>query len=182
MMNDFMQQNGQMPQAFAMEQLRHDLPSLQGITRRSPSPGWASDFDPGEQARMEAAFANSKMGAQRSNGFSPQEFARFQQPTQRTASPITQTPPMMNTYQRPMATGYMSGMGMGMNGGSFYMQQPDQTMDKGKGRMVELDDANWEAQFKELETQQEDSLSDQANAAIERELDDMDRSVQTWNG
>ncbi|EXJ88302.1 hypothetical protein A1O1_05232 [Capronia coronata CBS 617.96] len=175
MMNDFMHQTGQLPQPFAMEHLRQDLPSVQGLTRRSPSPGWVADFDPGEQARMEAAFASSKMAAQRPNGFSPQEFARFQQSSpQRVASPITHTPSMMNTYQRPMSMGYMGGMNMGMNYTPMHMQQqPEQTTDKGKGRMVELDDANWEAQFKELETQQ-DSLSDQANDAMERELNEID--------
>ena len=89
---------------------------------------------------------------------------------------------MMNSYQRPMGMGYMGGMNMGINFGSFHMQQqPEQTMDKGKGRMVELDDANWEAQFAELETQQ-DSLSEQANQAMEKELEDMDRSVQSQDG
>lgn len=179
MMNDFMHQS-QMPQPFAMDHLRQDLPNIQGITRRSPSPGWATDFDPGEQARMEAAFANSKMGAQRPNGFSPQDFARFQQASsQRTASPVTQTPSMMNSYQRPVGMGYMGGMNLGMNFGSLHMQQqPEQSTDKGKGRMVELDDANWEAQFKELENQQ-DNLSEQANAAMEKELEELDRSVET---
>lgn len=78
--------------------------------------------------------------------------------------------------------GYMSGMNgmnMGMNMGSQYMQHqhPEQTTDKGKGRMVELDDANWEAQFKELETQQ-DNVSEQANQDIEKELEQIDRSVK----
>jgi len=178
-MNDFMHQSNQLPPPFAMEQLRQDLPNLQSMTRRSPSPGWAEEFDPGEQARMEAAFASSKMAGPRPGTFSPQEFARFQQSTpQRIASPVTQTPSMMNSYQRPMGMGYMSGMNMGMNyGGSQYMQQqPEQVTDKGKGRMVELDDANWEAQFKELETQQ-DNMSEQANQAIEKELEQIDRSV-----
>ncbi|KIW48188.1 hypothetical protein, variant [Exophiala oligosperma] len=177
MMNDFMHQAGPLPQPFAMEQLRQDLPNLQNMARRSPSPGWAAEFDPGEQARMEAAFANSKMAQapQRPGAFSPQEFGRFQQSSpHRTASPVTQAP----SLYRPMGTGYMNGgMGMGMNYGAQYMQhQPDQTTDKGKGRMVELDDANWEAQFKELETQQ-DSLSEQANQAIEQELEELDRQI-----
>lgn len=183
MMNDFMHQTGQLPQPFAMEQLRQDLPNVQGIARRSPSPGWGAEFDPGEQARMEAAFANSKVATQRPNGFSPQEFARFHQTSsQRAASPITHTPSPMSTYQRPMGMAYMGGMGgmgMGMNYTPLHMQQqPEQVQvtDKGKGRMVELDEANWEAQFKELETQQ-DSLSDQANDAMERELNEFDRSV-----
>ncbi|KIV85831.1 hypothetical protein PV11_01487 [Exophiala sideris] len=180
MMNDFMHQSNQLPQPFAMEQLRQDLPNLQSMTRRSPSPGWAAEFDPGEQARMEAAFASSKMGGQRPGAFSPQEFARFQQATpQRIASPVTQAPSMMNSYQRPMGMGYTGGMNMGMNYGSQYMQQqPEQTTDKGKGRMVELDDANWEAQFKELESQQ-DNMSEQANQAIEKELEQIDRSVES---
>lgn len=55
--------------------------------------------------------------------------------------------------------------------------QPDQITDKGKGRMVELDDANWEAQFKELESQH-DNLSEQANQAMEKELEEIDRSVE----
>ncbi|KIW56819.1 hypothetical protein PV05_05440 [Exophiala xenobiotica] len=176
MMNDFMHQSGQLPQPFAMEQLRQDLPNLQNMTRRSPSPGWAAEFDPGEQARMEAAFANSKMGTapQRPGAFSPQEFARFQQSSPRTASPVTQTP----SIYRPMGPGYMNGgMGMGMNYGAQYMQhQPDQITDKGKGRMVELDDANWEAQFKELESQH-DNLSEQANQAMEKELEEIDRQM-----
>ncbi|OAL37453.1 hypothetical protein AYO20_03302 [Fonsecaea nubica] len=177
MMNDFMQQSG-MPQPFAMEQLRHDLPNLQGITRRSPSPGWAAEFDPGEQARMEAAFVNPRLNGQSQPRFSPQEFARFQQAqAQRTASPIMQSPSMMSSYQSPMGMGYMGGMNLGMNFGSLHMQQqPEQTTDKGKGRMVELDDANWEAQFKELESQH-DNISEQANEAIQRELEEMDRSV-----
>lgn len=83
-----------------------------------------------------------------------------------------------------MNTGMGMGMNMGMNYGSFnhmqqqpqhhMQQQPQETTDKGKGRMVELDDANWEAQFKQLELQQ-DSLSEEANKAMEKELDDFDR-------
>ena len=52
------------------------------------------------------------------------------------------------------------GMGMGMGGmqRSFSPmqanQQPIQTQDKGKGRMVELDDTDWETQFAQLETDQ----------------------------
>lgn len=175
-MNDFAQQSNQMRQPFAMEQLLKDLPA-NAITRRSPSPGWAAEFDAGDHARMAAAFPNTQMGAQRPNGFSPQEFAHFQQSgAHRTASPITQAPSMLNSYQRPMGMGYMGGMNMGMNLGSFHTQhhQPDQTTDKGKGRMVELDDANWEAQFKELETHQ-DNISEQANQAMEKELEDLDR-------
>jgi peroxin-5 len=83
--------------------------------------------------------------------------------------------------------GYMGGMGgmgmmrpMGMQ--SPMMQQPmeGQTQDKGKGRMVELDDENWEAQFAEMETAGNETQTDEeANAAMEAELNELDRSVPT---
>lgn len=77
-----------------------------------------------------------------------------------------------------MGMGYMgSGMGMGMNMGYNNMhmqQQPDMTKGKGKEKLVELDDKNWEEQFAELD---QDNLSEQANAAMERELEEVDRLV-----
>ena len=104
-------------------------------------------------------------------------------------------------YQRPMGMGMNygvgnMGMGMGMGMGlqqnyapqSF--QQPMQEAGKGKNRMVELDDKDWEAQFAQLEkTDQElDALDAEANAHIEAELNEMDRSVDfgdfesVWKG
>lgn len=77
-----------------------------------------------------------------------------------------------------MGMGYMGGMNLGMNYGGMQMQPPESTTDvKGKSRMVELDDANWEAQFKELESHQ-DNISEEANQAMERELEEIDRSVE----
>jgi tetratricopeptide (TPR) repeat protein len=131
---------------------------------------------------MEAAFVASKVGGANHGGFSPAEFARFQNATQRTSSPVTHTP-LMNGYQRPMGLGYMSGMAYGMNGPTFMntQQPPQETADvKGKSRLVELDETNWEAQFAELDTHQnQDTLSDEANKAMEAELEEMDRSVDT---
>ncbi|OJJ46099.1 hypothetical protein ASPZODRAFT_152330 [Penicilliopsis zonata CBS 506.65] len=203
MMDEFMQQPGQLPaaaapQPFAMEQLRRELDQFQTASPRTGSPGWAAEFDPGEQARMEAAF-NGPKGAMMNNGpgFTPAEFARFQQQSRvgmpRTASPATSTAsPMMAGYQRPMGMGsYMGTMGMGGLGmmrpvynqmGVQQQQQQQQpgeatVQDKGKGRMVELDDENWEAQFAEMETAGNQTLDDEAEAAIEAELNDLDRSV-----
>ncbi len=190
-MNEFMQQPGAAPAPFAMEQMRRDLPSFQRPVQRTPSPGWAAEFDPAEQARMEAAFQGPQMGGMKTNGFNPAEFQHFQQQshssTQRTSSPITHTPPLMSGYQRPMGgygslspggSTYMSYPAYGFNRG---MEQPmeQQSTGKGKERMVELDDSNWEAQFAEMETshQDQDTLSDEANIAMEAELNDIDRSV-----
>ncbi|KAK5788415.1 hypothetical protein VI817_009373 [Penicillium citrinum] len=195
MMDDFMQQpgqqiNGPSPQPFAMEHMRRELENFQTAPPRTGSPGWAAEFDPGEQARMEAAFPGQQMN--NASGFTPAEFARFQQQSRmgmpQTSSPATSTatPPLMAGYQRPMGMGggYMGGMGMGMGMRpmmqSPMMQQPmeGQTQDKGKGRMVELDDENWEAQFAEMETAgNETRTDDQANAAMEAELNELDRSV-----
>ena len=179
-MNDF-QQAGSMPQPFAMEQMRQDLPNLQGMQQRTPSPGWQAEFDPGEQSRMEAAFASSKMGQSRMNGFNTADFSQFQhaQPAAaRAASPMQQAPQSISSMYRPMNSSYYGGgMGMGMYGGGMGMQQqPQQEAAKGKSRMVELDDRDWEQQFADLDKQ--DNVSVEAREAMERELNDMDRSVE----
>ena len=187
-MQSFLQQNGQLPQEpfqpFTMEQMRRDLDGYRTTSPRIHSPGWASEFDPGEQARMEAAFQAPKTGGFVPAGFSPAEFQRFQQVERstaaRVASPTSQTPLGMNGYQRPMGMGY--GMNMGMS--AFQrpigvQRQPSdvQVNGKGKGRMTELDDKNWEQQFAEMDAATQRELDAEANAAIEREMNDMDRSV-----
>ncbi|KAA8616535.1 peroxisomal targeting signal receptor [Pyrenophora tritici-repentis] len=151
MMNEFMNQNAQLPQGpgpaspFAMEQMRRELERVQ---QHSPSPAWAAEFDPGMQApQMGPAMQ------ERPAGFNPAEFAQFQQmnSTARTASPTTASQPSMSGYQQG----------------------------KGKGRMVELDDQDWEAQFAELEkTDDLSALDAEANKAMEAELNEMDRSVE----
>ncbi|GES58599.1 peroxisomal targeting signal receptor [Aspergillus terreus] len=192
MMDEFAQQPGQLPgappQPFAMEQMRRELEQFQTTPTRTGSPGWAAEFDAGEHARMEAAFAGPQ-GPMMNNGsgFTPAEFARFQQQSgmPQTSTPVTSSAsPMMAGYQRPMGMGmgYMGMGGMGMmrpTYGPMGMQQPAEatTQDKGKGRMVELDDENWEAQFAEMETADHQKVDDEANEAIERELNDLDRSV-----
>ena len=181
-MNEFLQQPGvPAPQPFEMDQMRNALPNFK---HRSNSPGWAAEFDPGEQARMETTFSAARNGSTQSNGFSPADFARFQQSShasvQRTSTPISQSSSYTNGYQRPLGMGYMGSMGMP----SYYspmaqqsQQNPEEVVDKGKSRMVELDDSNWEAQFAALETEQQSNLSEEAAAAMEQELNDMDRSV-----
>jgi peroxin-5 len=192
MMDEFAQQPGQLPgappQPFAMEQMRRELEQFQTTPPRTGSPGWAAEFDAGEHARMEAAFAGPQ-GPMMNNGsgFTPAEFARFQQQSgmPQTSTPVTSSAsPMMAGYQRPMGMGmgYMGMGGMGMmrpTYGPMGMQQPAEatTQDKGKGRMVELDDENWEAQFAEMETADHQKVDDEANEAIERELNDLDRKL-----
>jgi peroxin-5 len=128
---------------------------------------------------MEVAFPQA---APQRPGFNPQEFARFQSPSQssthQASTPINQSSSYMPQYSQSM--GYMGmggmGMGMGMNMGynNMPMQQADMSQDKGKGKVVELDEKHWEQQFAELD---QDNISEQANAAMEKELEDIDRSV-----
>ncbi|KAA8564665.1 hypothetical protein MFRU_013g02040 [Monilinia fructicola] len=189
MMNDFMQQNGQLPpEAFAMQ---HDLHQNAHLRNGSQSPGvggWAQEFNPGmpgmsEQARMEAAFQ-----APKGTAFSPADFARFQQMGQsssaRSGSPMAQNMPSGFSYQGPqmgmgMGMGMMGmnrmGMGMNMMNQPQY-QQPEQSLqqDKGKGKMVELDDQNWEEQFKQIDLQGKEL---EESLAAERELNEMDREM-----
>ncbi|KAL8671167.1 MAG: hypothetical protein Q9168_004320, partial [Polycauliona sp. 1 TL-2023] len=197
-MQEFLQQNNHLPpeplKPFAMEQMRRDLDGYRTSSPGASSPAWATEFDAGEQSRLERAFKSSKTSSFVPQGFSPAEFQRFQQ-MERTQSPRMSSPsPQFNSYQRPMGMGYgmNGGMNGAMNGMGLYnpmssQQQPMESMvqNKGKDRMVELDDKDWEQQFAEIDAagkQREQNLSEEdmdtlANAAMEAELGDMDRSV-----
>jgi len=190
MMDEFMQQPAHMqPTAatpFAMEQMRRDFESHNigaQQQQRSDSPQW-----------MDASWQAAKM---QQPGLNPAEFERFGQINSMNVVPRTASPMVnestMNTYQRPMGMGYggmgMSGGmnygGMGLYGGQSFIpmtqaQQPmEQQQSKGKGRMVELDEQDWEAQFAELDSADQTHAQENAldAAAMEAELDAMDRSV-----
>jgi tetratricopeptide (TPR) repeat protein len=185
-MQSFLQQNGQLPQEspqpFAMEQMRKDLEGYRTGTPGTGSPAWAAEFDPAGQARMEAAFQVPKAGGFVPAGFSPAEFQRFQQIERnspaRLSSPVSQTPLTMNGYQRPMGMGYGMTGGMLQHNRPMQSRQPDATTaGKGKARMVELDDQDWEQQFAQIDAVGKGELDAEAEAAMERELNDIDRSV-----
>lgn len=179
MMNDFMQQGGQLHQSpmdsMVMEAMHRAGPGIQRGT--SPQANWAQEFQPGmPQESMHHAQQSTQ------SGFSPQDFTRFQQmqPNAKTASPVTQQMPSMssfNSYQRPMGMGMgMGGFGMGGMGMMHQHQQHGhaEALDKGKGKMVELDDEHWEEQFKAIDLEAQEK---EQNATIEAELNQLDRSV-----
>ena len=193
MLQAFLQQNAQFPQEapqpFAMEQMRRDL---DGYKTSSPpqkgSPAWTVEFNPAEQSRMEAAFQSPKAGELVHAGFSPAEFQQFQQMerngSQVSGSPMSQTPIGVNGFLRPMGMGY--GMNLGMMGSQYrpmsMQSQPIKSVrakvkNNGKGRMVELDGKDWEKQFAEMDSAEQATLDAEADAAIEADLNDMDRSV-----
>ena len=189
-MDDFLQTNGallEIPgQPFGMDQMRREIEAYRVGASRSDSPPWLSEYNPIEQARMEAAFRAPKVGGPVPSGFSPAEFQRFQQlernGSARISNPMSHTPTTINGYHRPMGMGLVGNMGM-MNTGyrSMGMQRPSETAmnGKGKSRMVELDDQDWEQQFAEIDAVGQRDLDSEANAAIETELNDTDRSVRS---
>ena len=192
---------------FAMEEMRRQIESFSDSAAArtgSPAEAWmnGSGNAGAEQARMEAAFRPAAPRVS-SPGFSMNDFQRFQQQRERTAqTPMSarlQNPSTANglsrPMQRPMGLGYGTGMGtgmglgtgMGMQNPSFMpmsLQRPSEVTGKGKERMVELDDKNWEQQFAALDAAGPDAetLDAAANAAMERELDGIDRSVASETG
>ncbi|KAI1099407.1 TPR-like protein [Jackrogersella minutella] len=189
MMNGFLQQNGQLPNMplEGMNQIRLDHPA-HGVHLRanSTSPSWANEFQQNPQAAMESAF-KVPQGTQ----FSPEDYAKFQRMTGQANSSRASPMPSAMQYQNPMM-GMGMGMGMGMNGMSMgygmggmpmhhplaarqqFQERVEQDKGKGKEKVVELDDQQWEEQFKQLELQDKDG--DEA-AALEPELNKLDEKI-----
>lgn len=190
-MRDFLQEHGELaqeaPQPFSMEHMRRDLDNHLRVPPRAASPGWAAEFDPAEQARMEAAFQAPKMSAFSAAEFNPDDLQRPSRTGVRDPGtgidPVTLIPPAMNGYHKPIGIGY--GLNMGIMGNQYrplplrrHLQPRNLEMNaKGKGRMVELDDKNWEREFAEIDQATQRDVDAEANVAMEAELDDMDRLV-----
>ncbi|EGP92101.1 peroxisomal targeting signal receptor like protein [Zymoseptoria brevis] len=185
---DFAQQGPHMGEmlpneAFHLEQMRREQEHFERSGGGGGNSNWAGEF-----AQQPPHFAPEEFAQQQrvgGGGFNPQEFAQFRQsqmsPTGRTQSPSFQQqsayrPPMYSSgfgMQRPMMGGFQSPM---------YNQPAQQQYEgKGKGRVQELSDTDWEKQFEELSTadkeQDLEQLDKDAESAIERELNDMDRQI-----
>ncbi|GAB0134585.1 hypothetical protein EsDP_00002950 [Epichloe bromicola] len=193
MMNGFLNGAPSLQQEFPVQAGPALNPAQHAPMRASSaSPSWAQDFNspPG----MDSAF-KPPPGAQ----FSADEFSRYHQlngqASSARSSPMQSTNMSSQMPQRPMmGVGMMSNMGMGYGQTMFQpmyqnqqgLHQPQQQQPpegKGKGKLVELDDSKWEEQFAQLELQDQEAekfqeQDDEANAA-ERELDEMDRAMQS---
>lgn len=185
-MQSFLQESGQLPQEpiqpFSMEQMRRDLDGYRMGPPQTGLPLWASEFDPQEQAKMEVAFQSPKSAGFTPPSFSAAEFQKFQHQAEQNGSlgmhsPSVQTPYSMHGYPRPFGMQY--GMGISPYRPMSAQNRPTQTTatSKGKERMVELDDQDWESQFAQMDTDQARDIDAEANAAMENQLDDLDRSV-----
>jgi peroxin-5 len=194
MMNGFLNGGPALQQEFPMQAGPALNPAQHAPMRASSaSPSWAQDFN--SQPGMESAFKPPAAAH-----FSSDEFARFQQlngqASSARSSPMQSTNMSSQMPQRPMMGVGMMNMGMGYGQTMFqpmYQNQPlqqhqqqQQPEGKGKGRLVELDDSKWEEQFAQLELQDQEAEvlkeaekeQDEANAA-ERELDEIDRAMQS---
>ncbi|KAL8866058.1 MAG: hypothetical protein Q9174_006519, partial [Haloplaca sp. 1 TL-2023] len=203
-MQEFLQDTNQIPQDvprhFGMEHIQRELDAYELSAPDVLSPAWRKRQDQRERARLEAhfgtpqnpkpGFVNPRQGSSSQGfgpqGFSPQsfspaEFQRFQQ-LERTQSPAMARPSQMSGYRSSMGMG----MGYGMNGAAVGNQlrsallRPGQ-QNKGKDRMVELDDQDWEKQFAAFDAAgkaaQEQDLDAEARNNIDAEMDTIDRSV-----
>jgi peroxin-5 len=183
MMNGFLQQNGRLPDMplEGMGQIRLDAPS-HGVHLRanSTSPSWANEFQQNPQTAMEAAFK-----VPQGTRFGPDDYAKFQQQMSGQANTSRSSPMSsgMAYQQRPMmGVGMMNNMGMnyGMNG---MMHRPAgfsteaMTEGKGKGKLVELDDQQWEEQFKQLELQDQQAQEQDESTTLEPELNKLDEQI-----
>lgn len=167
-----------------MEEMRRDL---EGYRTRSPQSGsamWASEFDPQQQARLQAASQALKSNGYVPAGFSPAEYQRFQQMERKGqakhSSPLSQSPSpiSMNGYQHAMGMRYGTGTQFSSYRPVTHQRpSPTSVASKGKERMVELDDKHWEQQFAQMDETQQKDPDVEANTAIEAELNDMDRSM-----
>ncbi|KAK7923966.1 Peroxisomal targeting signal receptor [Apiospora marii] len=168
-----------------------DPPShpAQGVHLRanSTSPAWANEFQQNPQAAMESAFK-----VPQGTHFGPEDYTKFQHMMQQANSSRSSPMPQqsMGGYQRPMGMG-MGGMGMmggmssaygmqGAYGPQFQQPQPQHAMQdaKGKGKLVELDDNQWEEQFAQIALEdQRVREEEEQNKGIEAELNQMDERI-----
>ena len=194
-----MQQPGQLGSGvtvqppFAMEQMHRELEQMSHQSNGSAS--WASEFDSGFSTWSPLHDTAPLPGKQL---FNASDFAHFQPAPSHLGQGLHQMQAVGGAsqsvngqpyHQRPY--GHMSGMGMGvgmgMGMGTSMLQMParmqgqhipqNQT-DGTSAQVQELHDKDWEAQFAQMTNgQRQEDRDAQANAAVEAELNKLDRSV-----
>ncbi|KAL9098427.1 MAG: hypothetical protein Q9163_005908 [Psora crenata] len=178
LMRDFLQQDGQILEEpvvglFGMEQMQRDFDYYRISSAQT------AGFDPAEQERMEAAFQVPRTGGLVSAGFTPAEFEKqkliLRDASSRVASAQSHLTWCMNAINDTdwlmMPRPYKR---MNMERQASRQQASSH---KGKGRMIELDEKGWEAQFAEMDRAGQKDTEGEANAAMDAELDQMDSSV-----
>lgn len=141
------------------------------------------------QVPIEDTFEIAETAALGTTTFSPIEFEQFKMSKmshlEGKTNAALQAPLSGNGFRRPMRMPYAMNMGMMAppyrtfsERAQAHHRRPDfLALAKGKARMVELEDKNWEQQFAEIDQAGQREEDAEANTAIEAELDEMDRSV-----
>jgi tetratricopeptide (TPR) repeat protein len=178
-------------QPFATEDIHRWNEAFHISASRSNPSSWAAEFHPSAQGSTEVAFQTTKTHGIVQAGLAPDEFQPFQREDRnasaRTANSGLNTSAASTGYRLPI------GMGVGLSRHMLDVAIPEvmqphrrrlfqrQTLEEsmGKLQMTELDDQDWEKQFAEIAEAEERNLDIRANAAMELELDDMDRSVRS---
>lgn len=174
---------------FAMEAIRREISLMQAGPTAAPQmpvhqhhapiaapQNWAAEFGPEQQhARVHSPA-----------GFDAAEFASFQAPVQSPAAGQHQHAHQhQRPYFRPQGYNMLGGLRLqGMQG--MPQHQAPVVQGKGKEKMVELDDQNWEKQFAELELSGRELSEEEQAAAIERELNEQGAAFEdfesVWKG
>lgn len=178
-------------QPFAMDEMHQRLEALQIPSRSTQSTSWAADFHPSMQAPAGAALQSGKPRGLLQSELAPAEFGQFQlidrNRSARISDPILDTSPTFDGYQLAAEMGYETNphiikavYSQALNiRRSQFDWQPKLSEAKGKRRMTELDDENWEKQFADISENEGRDLDMRASAAMEAELDIIDRLVHS---
>ncbi|KAF2859118.1 TPR-like protein [Piedraia hortae CBS 480.64] len=124
--------------------------------------GWAGEFANAPQ-QMQHHHPSMAPAA-----FSPQDFAQFRQQSLGGVQSSSMAP---SAFARPMFGSRLGFPGMQSQFG------PAQHTGMGKSRVQELNDSDWEKQFEELSTSDQNSSTKEMDAAIERDLSSVDESM-----
>lgn len=181
-MNEFLQQHDEpgqpLAQPLSMEQMRREGE----VFVKVDSPEWVTQYN-SEQLRVGPEFEDLKVGAIFPSRFSPAEFQTYQQLERRASprvmAPMSHSPPTILSYRRSIR------MARPLNRMTYSFIRPTSVprvaesdlLGKGKGKLVELDNKNWEQEFAEIESAGSQDVDAEANAAIEAELDHIDKSA-----
>ncbi|KAI1007329.1 Peroxisomal targeting signal receptor [Podosphaera aphanis] len=192
-MNEFRQHNVQLPlESFA---LQHEPQQTQHVQVGSPLPllnGWTQEY--ARSADAHALISSPYHASHAPIPFSPNDFAYFQQAKTKFAkgtNPLDQQhETKLLSYQGSqidMQIGSLMNVGpsMAMRSAVGFMpraqamnQQNFHYHDKGKGKMIELEDQNWEEQFKQIDL--EGQQQDEESRTVEAELNESDQLDLGW--
>lgn len=200
MINDFRVQSNQLlPESFVVPYHAQQKTIVQPGLPSSGVNGWAQEFATGANVleSMEMAYQTPQP-----IGLNLEEYSRFQQIRESSSSTMNVDQHLeggFSSQQSPPASMYL-GMDFGLgSAGMRYMPitsfQPQHGVQniKGKEKMIELDDENWEEQFKQIDLEGqkreaveakaiEDELNKADKVILESEMNDFSNFESIWRG